>query len=450
MNRIRALFQLKRNDYEFLPSVLSIQERPPSPIGRMVLWTLAVFIILMMVWSWIGTVDIVATSQGKIIPDGKVKTIQVATSGVVDKILVHDGDYVIENQLLITLDETVVRAKLNQIRLQLHENSALLASLMELLNGIEKLNEIKGPKFSKTIPDRIRKRHLLLFEREVEGFESKINIQYNKLAQLENKKNDAEIQVRKLKATIPIIRKREIAFRKLLKKGMASETEYLDFKQAQLEAEYDVERQENLIQSLSLEIALEKAALKEIYSNKKLELQNRITETLASIERDGEDQTQQLQLLSLHEVRSPISGYVQDLVVYNKGQSLNATEDILRVVPNKDELIAEAMALNKDIGFLHVGQEAIVKVDTFNFVKHGSLSGEIIHISNDAVQDEQLGLVFKIKVKLKENRLQIDGKHVDVNSGMSVIVEAKTGSRRLIDFFLTPVNKTISEGMQER
>ena len=129
---------------------------------------------------------------------------------------------------------------------------------------------------------------------------------------------------------------------------------------------------------------------------------------------------------------------------------MNATEPALRIVPENDELIVEAMVLNKDIGFLNKGQETVIKVDTFNFVKHGSLSGVIIDISNDAIQDENLGLVFKVKIKLNETKLFIENKYIEMNSGMSVVVETKTGSRRIIDFFFNPVKKSIDESLKER
>ena len=132
------------------------------------------------------------------------------------------------------------------------------------------------------------------------------------------------------------------------------------------------------------------------------------------------------------------------------GRSSIRLSPVRWVVPEDKELIVEAMFLNKDIGFIEKGQETTVKVDTFNFVKHGSLKGEILEISNDAIQDENLGLVFKTKIKLIDKELFINNKYIKVNSGMSVIAEAKTGRRKIINYFFNPVRKTISESIQER
>ena len=118
---LRELFKLKRNECEFFPPVLEIQESPPSPIGRIILWLLSAFIVFMIVWATIGRVNIVSTSQGKVIPNGKVKIVQPAITGVVDEILVKDGDFVEKGQLLIVLDKTMTESKIEQINFQIRD-----------------------------------------------------------------------------------------------------------------------------------------------------------------------------------------------------------------------------------------------------------------------------------------------------------------------------------------
>lgn len=452
MKKIKAVFELKRKDCEFLPSVLAIQESPPSPIGRMILWVLCFFLLFMIGWAIVGKVNIVASAQGKIIPNGKVKIIQPAVTGVVENIYVKDGDFVTEGDLLITLDKTITESKLRQVELQLIDSQAKNIWLRHFFDNINNLINIQNPEYPELLTKNrpLIVRHNLLFRQELEEFGSKLKIKVGELSKYNNEKLEAELSRDKLKTILPLIEKREGALRKLYDKKMASETEYLDLKQSLIEAKYNLKLQENSIESLALQIKITKTEVQDLYSNKKLDLQNRIIETYNIIENSLLEKIQHEESLELHEIRSPINGYVQDLAIYTKGGSLNATEPALKIVPDNDELIVEAMVLNKDIGFLSVGQEAVVKVDTFNFVKHGALKGQITHISNDAIQDENLGLVFKAKVKLEDTKLFIENKFIDVNSGMSVIVEAKTGSRRIINFFFNPVRKTMKESMQER
>lgn len=450
MRCIKELFVLKRKDYEFFPPVLAIQEEPPSPIGRMILWLLFFFIVFILIWATVGQVNIVATSQGKVIPNGKVKIIQPAITGVVEDILVNDGDFVKKGDLLITLDKTVVESKIEQVELQIQDNKAKNVWMNYFFDNINNLKNIKDPEYPFDLKDDVILRNRLLYIQELEEFNSKLNIQLSELSRLKNKKEEAIITKNKLIAILPLIEKREKSMRILYNAKMVSDTEYLDLKQSLLEAQYNLKLQENAIESLKIQIITEQNQVNDLYSNKKLDLQKRISESYNIVSNGLLEMMQYIESLDQHEIRSPINGYVQDLSIYTKGGSLNAIEPIMRIVPEKDELIVEAMVLNKDIGFLTKGQDAVVKVDAFNFVKHGSLNGFITDISSDAIQDENLGLVFKVKIKLNDTKLYIDNKYVEINSGMSVIVEAKTGHRRIIDFFFNPVRKSIDESLKER
>ena len=120
------------------------------------------------------------------------------------------------------------------------------------------------------------------------------------------------------------------------------------------------------------------------------------------------------------------------------------------IIPKDSQLEVEALILNKDIGFVHKGQLAEVKIDTFNFTKYGLLDAEILTISEDAIQDEDLGLVYSARLKLKDVGLQVDGRWVKLSPGMSVVSEIKTGSRRLIEYFLSPLLKYRQESIRER
>ena len=119
-------------------------------------------------------------------------------------------------------------------------------------------------------------------------------------------------------------------------------------------------------------------------------------------------------------------------------------------VPEQSEMEAEVLFLNKDIGFVHEGQKAAVKIDTFNFTKYGLIEAEILTISDDAIQDENLGLVYSARIKLHQDRLQVEDRWVKLAPGMSAVIEIKTGKRRLIEYFLSPLLRYKQESMRER
>ena len=167
---------------------------------------------------------------------------------------------------------------------------------------------------------------------------------------------------------------------------------------------------------------------------------------------------------------APVDGVVQQLAVHTVGGVVTPAQPLLEVVPGDSPLEIEAQVSNRDIGFVHVGQEAEIKVDTFNFTKYGLLHGTVESVSADAIpsgqqqsganprsagaaqSDSAAGqdLVYAARVSLDRTKMDIDGKDVALSPGMAVTVEIKTGSRRVISFLLSPLLRFRHESLRER
>jgi multidrug efflux pump subunit AcrA (membrane-fusion protein) len=152
----------------------------------------------------------------------------------------------------------------------------------------------------------------------------------------------------------------------------------------------------------------------------------------------------------LEKLPSPVDGTVHGLASYTVGGVLTPAQPTVTIVPSGTPLVIEAMALNQDIGFLRLGQEAEVKLDTFPFQKYGTIKGKVIWLSPDAVDDEKLGLVYKMKVEMERTSIAVDGKKIALSPGMSLSVEVKTNKRRIIEFFLSPIIKYATESLTLR
>lgn len=147
---------------------------------------------------------------------------------------------------------------------------------------------------------------------------------------------------------------------------------------------------------------------------------------------------------------APVAGTVQQLVIHTVGGVVTPAQALMVIVPTDQVLEVEAMLPNKDIGFVNPGQDAEVKVETFLFTKYGTLHGSITQVSSDAIQDDKLGLIYATRVKLAKDTLQIENKTVRLSPGMAVTVEIKTGTRRVIEYFLSPLMQMGSESLRER
>ena len=147
---------------------------------------------------------------------------------------------------------------------------------------------------------------------------------------------------------------------------------------------------------------------------------------------------------------APVDGTVQQLAIHTVGGVVTAAQPLMVIVPSDQPVEVEAFLESKDVEFVRAGQMATVKVETFTFTKYGTVDGEITSLSNDAIEDEKRGLIYSSRVRLLKNTIEVQGEQVKLSPGMSVTVEVKTDKRRVIDYFLSPLQQYAVESLRER
>jgi hemolysin D len=156
------------------------------------------------------------------------------------------------------------------------------------------------------------------------------------------------------------------------------------------------------------------------------------------------------QRTELQRLVSPIDGVVQQLAIHTVGGVVTPAQQLMVVVPQDHPVEVEAQVENKDVGFVKEGQSVEVKVEAFPFTLYGTIPGTVVSVSDDAAPIEKVGLVYPIRVSLDRSTIQVEGRQVNLTPGMAVTVEVKTGQRRLIEFFLSPLLKAVRESARER
>jgi hemolysin D len=149
-------------------------------------------------------------------------------------------------------------------------------------------------------------------------------------------------------------------------------------------------------------------------------------------------------------ITAPIDGTVQQLAVHTIGGVVTSAQALMAIVPNNAMVEVDALLENKDIGFVTANQDAVVKVDTFKFTKYGTLPAKVASISQDAIEDERRGTVYNVRIQLQQDWLDVEGRRVRISPGMTVAAEIKTGKRRVIEYFLTPLLQNTQESLKER
>ncbi|HEV7605970.1 MAG TPA: HlyD family type I secretion periplasmic adaptor subunit [Steroidobacteraceae bacterium] len=449
------------SEMEFLPAALEVQESPPSPLGRFTLWAVMAMITLAFIWSIIGRVEIVAVAPGKIIPSGQVKVIQASNIGRVKAILVSDGDSVKAGQPLIELDPTLAEADRQRLESDWVASSLELARWRAYSAWLDNgkagavtaaavdVSAIGGGAKLVVPETSVALQHSLL-DQSIAQQRSKIaGIDQTLLRRRAEGESTRQV-LEKLRQTLPLVTQRAESLKKLSEQNLVARNTYLEVEQQRIEAMQDFAAQESNLTSTA-------AAINELIEQRQLALADSRREAFEKLEElEKQNRSQRQELIKASDIAgdqvltSPVDGVVQQLKVHTVNGVVSPAEQLLVVVPKDQTLEVEARVLNKDIGFVRAGQLVSVKVEAFPFTRYGVIEGTVTSVSNDAIADEKLGLYYAARVRVKKSTMFIDGVDVLLSPGMAVTAEVTTGTRRLIEFVLSPVMEHVQESGRER
>ena len=431
---------------EFLPAVLEIQDVPPLPIGRAILWTIMLVFASAVAWSSLSQVDIVAVAPGKIIPSGYSKIIQPFETGVIAAIHVQDGQAVKQGDVLIELDATQNRADRDR------SSSEYRAALVEAA----RLHALIAGQGTFTAPGDADPEFVLLQQQllrdQMAEYAARVDAARHLIDQRQAAVDATKDNLRRLEATVPIENERAAAYRALLAQQYVSKMDYLQFEQQRIDKAQEWAGQKSKLRQ-------DQAALAEAEQNYHAlisEFQQSKQAELAAMEVKAASLIQEVrkagQKTELQKLVSPIDGVVQQLAVHTVGGVVTPAQALLTIVPQDHPVEVEAQLENKDIGFVKEGQPVELKIETFPFTLYGTIPGKVLTVSDDAVplDKERGGLVYASRVSMDRATMQVEGKHIHLTPGMAVTVEIKTGQRRVIEFLLSPLLKSMKESLRER
>lgn len=434
----------RRDDSEFLPAVLEVQESPPSPLGRALLFVLMLLFAAGVAWATLSHVDTVAVARGKLVPAGRSKVIQPLESGIVRSIRVRDGQAVRQGTVLVELDPTPTTADLRRLESERLAARVQVARLHALLSGQRSLPGVDGAEA----------RFVALQEQLLRDQMAEHEGRLHALA-LQGEQRAAAVaerrtEIERLERLVPMYTERAEAFHRLLAGEFVSRLQYLEVEAQRVTTVQQLAGQrERLTQDTAAVREAETqrevtdAEFKRMRLGELAEWETR----LASL---GEEVRKASQRAAIQRLAAPIDGEVQQLAVHTVGGVVTPAQVLMVIVPHEAELEAEGWLENKDAGFVRRGQAVEVKLDSFPFTRYGTISGTVASVSGEAIELEHAGLVYSMRVGLERAEMDADGHRVKLLPGMAVTAEVKTGHRRLVEYFLSPLLRAWRESARER
>jgi hemolysin D len=463
----------RQSEFEFLPAALEVLETPASPLSRAVAVLIACFFTVAIAWACVGQIDIIAEVPGKIVPTGRTKAIQPLEVGIVSAIRVQNGEQVKSGQVLVELDATAVNAERKRTAQDLAKAKLDVARLTSL-----EADTGSGP------ADFVAPRDAadLDITRAKAAMVAQYTAQEQKLASLERQiaqksaeSEAAAASIAKIEGSLPFIKQEADVREKAMKIEFGNKIAYLETQAKFLDQKNEL----TVEQRHAMEITAAREALERQRAQARAEYTHKVLSDLAEADQKVAELTEDLikadKKIEERLLRAPVDGSVQQLAIHTVGGVVTPAQQLMLIVPADSHLEIEAMVSNQDIGFVHPGQTAEIKIDTFNFTRYGLLHGTVMSVSEDAIVSDKAGtttdgidlnksqnvnpdannnskqgLAYEARVSLKETKMQVEDKLVNVGPGMGVTVEIKTGSRRVIEYLLSPLLRYKHDSLTER
>lgn len=441
---------------DFAPGLLSIQESPPARLPRAVMYTVSSLFAILLLWAIFGRLNIVASAEGRLVPQTYVKIVQPADAGIVQEILVKEGERIEAGQVLMRMNTRLSDADANTIQNEMTLRSLQLRRIDAELSGRPMPRKPGDPD---DLFDQVEMQHRERHRSYADALE-----QAREACKKAQREYDSSREIlSKLREVTPLLKQQADAYANMEKDGYAPRMTAMDKQRDYLEKAQDLRAQESTVASLEAAINQARKQVDQIASKYRSDLRNERVEADGQYRKLQQDWARQEHKAGLLELKSAQAGTVKDLATHTIGTVVSPGTVLLSIVPENEPLVAEVMVRNDDVGFVALRQQVKLKLAAYPFQKYGMLDGEVTHLGPDASDGNQPGAtqskdksaqaqpsIYKAIISFNARVLDAQGEKFKLVPGMQVVAEINQGSRTVMEYLLSPVQKTLYDSGRER
>jgi hemolysin D len=464
-------------DREFLPAALELLVTPPSPISTALLWLICLGFTATIAWGYFGKLDIHAVAQGRIQPSGRSKVVQPLEPGRVVVLNVENGTHVDAGAVLLELDHTETAADRDALRVDL-EAAMAEAARRQAAVAAAGLEPPKAPPiaFPDTTPDGVGNREKAVLATDVGQLAASRASLRAQLGEHEAMRRRLQVSIGAREKLLALAKERADMREQLNSQGSLSRALIIDSLQQQEQMQAQLIAEQGQLAETEAQMVTLQRKMEETTAQFVAEQNQKLAEAGKKRDRLEQELVKAVSKNDHTRLASPIAGTVQQLAVTTIGQVVAPGQPLMTIVPDDGPIEVEAYIQNGDIGFVRVGQPVAVKIDAFPFTRFGTISGMVVKVSREAVEEREANslsdsasaartnsggvgaaqvprmptLVFPAIVSLSRTAMLVDDSEVPLSPGMTVTVEIRTGDRRAIDYVLSPLREMQSRAAHER
>lgn len=439
--------RIRSRHAEFLPEIQAITEQDHSPAARLLTFAVASIVAAAIAWAALSKVEKVASAPGQVRPAGDVMKVNHPEGGTVAALAVREGQRVVAGETLLTMDAELLGEEIAKVS---GRQSKLMAELVRLQAEAEG----SVPVF----PDDLAQRRPDLVDAQRELFEArKRSLRARATAAervVEQRRSDVAVfdrRVAQLERSRAILIQQRAATRTLMDKGYFPKLRFLSLERdiSELEGQLDEARQGRIGAQAGLAEA--RGQRDSVDQEWQVEVFDALARTLDEVDANAKLLAQQETRRRATEVRAPASGVVQDIAVRNIGQAVAPNEILMSIVPDSESMVIEARVPDRDIGVIAVGQPATIKVRTYDFIRYGTIEGEVRRIAADATTDpDSKESYFLIEAAAAPGSLEAaKARGLSLSPGMLVDVDLHVGERSILSYLTDRLVATTATAFTE-
>jgi len=438
--------EYNEKDYEFMNSLSSaILEQSPTKVGRVIKIWLFTFLAFIL-WASFAQIDEITRGDGKAIPYGQNQIIQNLEGGIVEAILVDEGEVVKKGDIIIKINnaKSISTSQTNEMKY-----NELIAKKLRLH---AQANNLKFGSYDTNDTQLLQQIDLAqqLYDSNKLEIRAKDNSIVQQVQQRKQELKEAKARIRSLSKSLEFVTEEISMTAPMVREGVKSKVDFLKLKREANGIQNDIESAELSLPRLRYaieEFKNKRIESTQLYINKAKKELNEVTAEVARL------QMQQIAFsdqVSRTMVRSPVDGIVQKLFVHTVGGVIKPGADLLEIVPTDKRLYLEIKIKPSDIAFIHPGAEAMIKFSAYDFAIHGGLVGKVINISPDTITDKKENTFYLIHVETKKNYLGSDRNPLKIIPGMTASADIVTGKKTVMQYILKPILKSKQYVFSER
>ncbi|MDO9150848.1 MAG: HlyD family type I secretion periplasmic adaptor subunit [Methylotenera sp.] len=421
---------------------LVILEQTPVK-ARLLLYTIAVTMLMLVLWAFFAKVDEVVRGEGRVIPSKQVQVIQSLDGGIVSEILVSEGQSVAVGTPLIRIDET--RA-ISSLRENQSQYLAYLAKQYRLRALAEGASFNPPEEVRKEVPETYDQEYAL-YNSSKDELQSAIEIARDQVVQRE--KELLEVQFRKeiAEKNYESAKKELAANKPLLSSGAVSEIDILKLERETNKAKGDIDQSRAQISRIESAIGEARRKVSEVQQTFQSKVRTELNDITARLNSVSEVSVSLKDKVNQSTLKSPVNGKVSRLFYNTVGGVIQPGKEVLEVVPTDDALILETKIQIRDIAFISLLQPAVVKLTAYDYTVYGTLDAIVENIAPDSIVDEKGNAYYIVRVRTLKSSL---GTGLPIIPGMVAQVDIMTGKKTILSYLLKPVLKAKSYAFSER